>query len=250
MASPRNRRLSQSSTSRERLLRMDAAVLALLMLVAAGPAAHAQAPPDGTIPRVPNPPPPADVALLPGDLRAVKVPGPDNLNEFVRDPFMALALGKALFWDMQVGSDGIQACASCHFRAGADPRSKNQVHPGFGAEFLGPNVQLEAFNFPLTSLANPGVRGALDPATDSSDVVSSQGIHHPGDKLDPDGFFIGSLNTRRVEPRNTPSVINAVFNHRQFWDGRAENVFNGVNHLGKRDPNARLYRADNPQNPI
>ena len=31
-----------------------------------------------------------------------------------------VALGKALFWDMQVGSDGIQACASCHFHAGAD----------------------------------------------------------------------------------------------------------------------------------
>ena len=26
----------------------------------------------------------------------------------------AVALGKALFWDMQVGSDGVQACASCH----------------------------------------------------------------------------------------------------------------------------------------
>ena len=36
-------------------------------------------------------------------------------------------LGKALFWDMQVGSDGIQACATCHFQAGADVRSKNQV---------------------------------------------------------------------------------------------------------------------------
>jgi cytochrome c peroxidase len=229
---------------------MNAAVLALLMLVAAGLAAHAQAPPDVTIPRVPDPPLESDLLNLPEDLRAVAVPGPTNLNEFIRDPFMALALGKALFWDMQVGSDGIQACASCHFRAGADPRSKNQVHPGIEANFLGPNVQLEAFNFPLTSLAEPGVRGALDPATDISDVVSSQGIHHPGGELDPDGFSIGTVNTRRVEPRNTPSVINAVFNHRQFWDGRAENVFNGVNHLGQRDPNARLYRADHPQNPV
>ena len=31
---------------------------------------------------------------------------------------------------MQVGSDGVQACASCHFHAGADNRSKNQVNPG------------------------------------------------------------------------------------------------------------------------
>jgi cytochrome c peroxidase len=229
---------------------MDAAVLALLMLVAAGPAAHTQDSPDGTIPRVPDPPPKADLEQLPGDLRTVEVPGPPNLDEFIRDPFMALALGKALFWDMQVGSDGIQACASCHFRAGADPRSKNQVHPGFGTDFLGPNVQLAVIDFPLTRLAVPEVRGELDSAADTSDVVSSQGIHHPGNELDPDGFSIDSMNTRRVEPRNTPTVINAVFNHRQFWDGRADNVFNGVNHLGQRDPDARLYRADNPQNPV
>jgi cytochrome c peroxidase len=247
--SPRNRRLSHWPSFGERLLRMDAAVLALLMLVGAGLAAHAQDPPDDTIPRVPDPPPKGDLEQLPGDLRAVDVPGPPNLNEFIKDPVMAIALGKALFWDMQVGSDGIQACASCHFRAGADPRSKNQVHPGMWSVFPGANVQLVASDFPLTRLAEADVRGDLDPATDSADVVSSQGIHHPGNALDPDGFSIGSLNTRRVEPRNTPSVINAVFNHRQFWDGRAENVFNGVNHLGKRDPNARLYRADNPQNP-
>ena len=42
----------------------------------------------------------------------------------------ALALGKALFWDQQVGSDG-QACASCHFNAGADARITNQLNPGF-----------------------------------------------------------------------------------------------------------------------
>jgi len=216
----------------------------------------AEAPPDATIPRVPNPPLGTDLASLPGDLRAVAVPGPSNLSDFVKDAAMARALGKALFWDMQVGSDGVQACASCHFRAGADPRSKNQVNPGLkhmpAADLTysvanGPNFQLEAADFPLTRLANPGVRGALDPATDSNDVVSSQGVHHPGNEQDPLGFFVGSANTRRVEPRNTPSVINAVFNHRQFWDGRAENVFNGVNHLGQRDPDAKLFRADDPE---
>jgi len=158
---------------------------------------------------------------------------------------MARALGKALFWDMQVGSDGVQSCASCHFRAGADPRSKNQLSPGLKCMPVadltystgrGPNFQLEAAIFPLTRLANPGVRGALDPITDSNDVVSSQGIHHPGNEADPLRFLVGPANTRRVEPRNAPTTINAVFNHRQFWDGRAENIFNGVNHLGQRDP--------------
>jgi cytochrome c peroxidase len=58
------------------------------------------------------------------------VPDPVQLAAFIGDKTAALKLGKALFWDMQVGSDGITACASCHFHAGADSRSKNQVSPG------------------------------------------------------------------------------------------------------------------------
>lgn len=212
-----------------------------------------------TIPRVPNPPLASDLANLPGDLRAVAVPGPPNLAEFVRDVPMARALGKALFWDMQVGSDGVQACASCHFRAGADPRSRNQLSPGLRKAPVpdlaytaghGPNTQLTPADFPLSRLADPGVRGTLDPGTDSDDVVSSQGVHHLGDGPDPEGFRVAGVNTRRVEPRTTPSVINAVFNHRQFWDGRAENVFNGVNHLGQRDPNASVFVADDSRQPV
>ena len=63
-------------------------------------------------------------------LSALPVPRPANLADFVRDAEAAKVLGKALFWDMQVGSDGVQACATCHFRAGADPRKKNQISPG------------------------------------------------------------------------------------------------------------------------
>ena len=210
---------------------------------------------DVEIPRVPQTQLAADLANLPGDLSSIPVPMPANLGEFVRDEAAVRVLGKALFWDMQVGSDGVQACASCHFRGGADPRSRNQVSPGLlvrnGPDLLfartdGPNGQLQADDFPLTRLAIPGLRGTLDPLADSNDVVSSQGVHHLGGGLDPDGFSVDKLNTRRVEPRNTPTVINAVFNHRQFWDGRADNIFNGVNHLGRRDPDARLFRADQP----
>jgi cytochrome c peroxidase len=247
------------SLGRRSIWRIDAACTALAALIGTGMIIHAQAPPGSTIPRVSNPPLATDLASLPGDLRAVAVPGPSNLDDFVRDRAMARALGKALFWDMQVGSDGVQACASCHFRAGADPRSKNQVSPGLKhvptpdltySTGPGPNYQLTAADFPLSRLATPGIRGALDPTTDSNDAISSLGVHHPGDEEDPLGFFVGAANTRRVEPRNSPSVINAVFNHRQFWDGRAENVFNGVNHLGQRDPNAKLYRADDPRKPV
>jgi cytochrome c peroxidase len=197
----------------------------------------------------------ADDPPRPPSLKTVAVPEPANLGEFVRDRTAAIVLGKALFWDMQVGSDGVQACASCHFRAGADPRSRNQVNPGsrriaadgvadpdttFEAP-LAPNRTLQASDFPLS----PG----------SNDVVSSQGIARfvfggllrTGERLlvvpDMDGFRVGEVNVRRVEARNTPSVVNAVFNHRNFWDGRAANVFNGVNGLGDDDPDAHVYRA-------
>jgi cytochrome c peroxidase len=209
---------------------------------------------DVEIPRVANPPSATDLANLPGDLAAIPVPMPSNINEFVRDATAARMLGKALFWDMQVGSDGVQACASCHFRAGADPRSRNQVSPGLkmhsGADTtfsrVGPNGQLHQDDFPLTRLAIPGIRGGLDASSDTNDVVSSQGVHRLDKGVDEFGFTVAGLNTRRVEPRNTPTVINAVFNHRQFWDGRAEPVFNGVNHVGARDQDARLFRADQP----
>ena len=135
------------------------------------------------IPRVPNPP--TNLANLPGDLATIPIPEPANLNDFVKDRAAAIRLGKALFWDMQVGSDGIQACASCHFRAGADPRSKNQLAPGlksvptpdttfaFGS---GPNYQLQVEDFPFRRLFDPTDRASV-PIHDNNDVVSSQGVH-------------------------------------------------------------------------
>lgn len=72
-------------------------------------------------------------------LRNVVVNDPGGLTDFVRtgsgpggvDPVARQALiqlGKAFFWDRQVGSDG-QACASCHFVAFADNRTRNQLSP-------------------------------------------------------------------------------------------------------------------------
>src|SRR5437867_13261621 len=72
-----------------------------------------------------EPPPP-----IPGSLTGAVVPpvfdritGAPLVPDFVQDVDAAVRLGKALFWDMQAGSDG-QACASCHFHAGADSRAK------------------------------------------------------------------------------------------------------------------------------
>jgi hypothetical protein len=51
-------------------------------------------------------------------------------DAIVQDTRALVVLGKALFWDSGVGSRGDLACASCHFHAGADPRTTNQLNPG------------------------------------------------------------------------------------------------------------------------
>jgi cytochrome c peroxidase len=196
----------------------------------------------------------------PGNLKEIPVPEPTDLGRYVRDREVAIALGKALFWDMQVGSDGVQACASCHFRAGADPRSINQLNPG-GADNpdptinLGLNHQLRASDFPLHKVADPSDRRSRV-LRDIDDVVSSQGVHlrqfvnaERGAVRDmtvpvPDPVFnIDGINTRRAEPRNTPTMINAAYNHSNFWDRRASNLFNGVSVHGAGDSAARVLRA-------
>jgi len=73
--------------------------------------------------------------MVPGMVRAEPPPLPElDLNGILADkPYalkVATLLGKAMFWDIQVGSDGM-ACASCHFQAGADGRVRNQLSPGF-----------------------------------------------------------------------------------------------------------------------
>src|SRR5438477_2260735 len=199
------------------------------------------------------------VAEVPGALGTVPVPKP-NLAGFVRDEAAAVALGKALFWDMQLGSDGIQTCGSCHFHGGADSRLKNQVNPGTlhaatTFEVAKPNATLTPANFPLHRLANPDDRLSAV-LFDADDVVSSQSVTLrsfndiiPGKAeenctVTPDPIFnVGGVNVRRVQPRNTPTMINAIFTFRNFWDGRANAIFNGVDATGPRNPNARVLQV-------
>jgi cytochrome c peroxidase len=212
-------------------------------------------------------------------LKSVAVPGPSDaaLMEVVKDKAAAIQLGKALFWDPRVGSDNKTACATCHFGAGADSRGKNQVSPGLLSRSanlsdnpdntfqLGgaPNYVLTARDFPLTTF-NPV--SSNDPAArlDVNDVISSQGVFNmmfndivgkgktAADDCtsapDPDNFSIHgintNINTRRVEPRNSPTVINAVFNFRNFWDGRGNNMFNGGDPFGLRNNEASVWKFE------
>lgn len=205
--------------------------------------------------------------IPPDPLTGAKVPKVPQLRQYITDRQAAIQLGKALFWDTHVGSDGM-ACASCHFHAGADSRIRNQLEPGgrhagsaTGARFemlpsgqpAGPNTRLHADDFPFWKFADPNDRESTllfktDDVVGSSSVFKRrfQSIDGSGamdvcvSEVD-DIYHLGHLNARQVTDRNAPSVINAVFNFRQFWDGRANNEFNGESSWGARDPNAGVW---------
>ena len=213
----------------------------------------------------------ATLGPIPMSLKGVsppEVPGLlDGPEPIVINKSKAIVLGKALFWDTNVGSDGM-ACASCHFHAGADRRIKNQVAPGGqavkGGQFepgqdahrRGANYRLKRGDFPLNQANVPlreidnhgflrvsddvvGSAGAFGGAFRKSELmetVTDDCVRTP-DEL----FHVRGVGARRVTDRNAPTVINAVFNHRNFWDGRANNVFNGSSPWGDRDPDAGVW---------
>jgi len=205
-------------------------------------------------------------------LKTITVPGPTaaELANLIQDKNAAIALGKAFFWEMQFGSDGQTACATCHFNAGADSRTGNQSDPGLrrvdGNGFpapdsttfhtgFGPNHALSLSDFPLhtSTRDNNNIVGSQGVFRfNFNDVVLGQAAENETSVADSvwsvsDGNG-GMLNVRRSTPRNAPPVINAVFNYRNFWDGRAQRTFNGVNPFGAGDPSAHLLQVD-PNNP-
>lgn len=201
-------------------------------------------------------------------LQPPEVPGLlDGNSPIVVNKNAAIALGKALFWDTNVGSDGM-ACGSCHFHAGADRRTKNQLSPGGKSTTtenqifslsphnteMGPNHTLTQSDFPFHKKQDPF---NINSATiyDTDDVSSSSGtfsgiylsssaFNQSIDECDRTAdpvFHVNGTGTRRVEPRNTPTIINSIFNYRSFWDGRANNVFNGSSPWGDRDQTAGVW---------
>lgn len=192
-------------------------------------------------------------------LKSVTVPKPANLAKYVANEAAAIRLGKALFWDMQLGSDGLTACATCHFHAGTDNRNRNSFNPGSSGVFTsgnGANKSITLADFPFVRFADPEDRTSVRTIV-STDVIGSQGVNRTlfkkvrsGNDLD-DGrhsrstiFSSQGRNVRQVTGRNSPSVINAVFNYANFLDGRANHFFNGVNPFGYQDINARIVRND------
>ena len=127
----------------------------------------------------------ADVARA--ALPPVPVPPENPVTEPKR------VLGKMLFWDEQLSSDGSVACGTCHRPAygGADPRVGR----------------------------NPGVdKGTIDDVLGSPGIVSLDGnghaVPHPvfGDRP-------------QVTPRRALSNFGALWADELFWDGRARTEF-------------------------
>jgi len=102
-------------------------------------------------------------------------------------------LGKILFWDEQLSSDGTVACGTCHRpgAGGADPRAAR--HPGVD-------------------------KGTID------DVMGSPGIVALGRDGRPQAdpvFGTASQVTSRLSPSN----FMALWAEELFWDGRAGSLF-------------------------
>lgn len=186
----------------------------------------------------------------------VPVPEPSNLHMYVADRQAGIQLGKALFWDMQLGSDGMTACATCHHHAGSDSRSRNSVHPGVDGQFHGgrANADLTLADFPFVRFS-PNPESQLSTRIiERDDRVGAQGVNRtrfftvvegqavePGRTIRDDTFTRNARNLRQNTPRTAPTVVNAVFNFANFWDGRANHFFNGVDPFGPLNQGARVW---------
>ena len=202
--------------------------------------------------------PSASAQFLEPSLKMAIRPEPTNLNDFIADREAAVRLGKALFWDIRLGSDGQTACATCHHHAGVDSRVSNLANPGADGNFepgCVPGQPIPANLFPTTRYQVAADRFS-NQTVNIDDVVGSPGVLREAFLgLDANGneirsalnepvFVANGATHRQVTDRNTPSTINAVFNVRQFWDGRANAWFNGVNPFGPVDDAARVWKVN------
>lgn len=193
-------------------------------------------------------------------LWTLQTPLPANLSEFVQDNEKAIELGKALFWDMQMGSDGKTACATCHYSGGGDTRDRGQGHPGALGVFqnLAPNQQFTHDDFPTRKLSDPDDAFSAV-MRDSTEVVGSQGVHKQAfngvdlgldgaDEVDdcsgePDFLnHVNGINVRQTTGRNAPAAINAIHYVDAFWDGRARSDFNGNDPHGQGNADAVVQK--------
>jgi len=182
------------------------------------------------------------VGVLVGAAGAASAASP---ADFIKNQQQAIALGKALFWDSQSGGDGVTACATCHFSEGRDRRVTNTTNPGPDGVFAltPPGGTVTAANFPVHSDDRLGSQGVV--AAQFRRIVPGSAA----DDCQVTGSPVFGLN-RQVTGRNTPSQFQAAVNIHNFWDGRANNIFNGSSPGGTADANAGIWLPGKRRGPL
>jgi cytochrome c peroxidase len=115
---------------------------------------------------------------------------------------------------------------------------QNQLSNPF--EAFKANYLLTSSDFPIHSGQRVGSSGVFRRAF--ADAAAGDAADTGLDLSDLPTFTAGGLNVRQVTLRNTPTVINSVFNYRTFWDGRASNIFTGLTPFGDSDNRANALR--------
>jgi cytochrome c peroxidase len=132
-------------------------------------------------------------------------PVPVPAATVIIDQDAAVRLGRALFWDQQLGggNGALMACASCHYQAGTDSHPA-RVDAGIldNGHLASLGVQFSAFN-------------SLD--CDAANCQAADNCSGTGSWL-------------RTGVQSPPVVESNTIH--SFWDGRANNTFNGVNESG------------------
>lgn len=142
-------------------------------------------------------------------------PIPVDPSAVIIDQAAAERLGRALFWDQQLGSGNgaMMACASCHYQAGTDS-NPDRVAAGVQA-----NGHLGSLGVKFASFSSLDCDGGNCQAIDKCSATG------------------GWLRTGV----QSPPVVESEYLH-SFWDGRANRTFNGVDMTGQ--PVDGLFERD------
>jgi cytochrome c peroxidase len=167
-----------------------------------------------------------------------------NMDELVVDRDAAIQLGKALFWDMRVGSDGQTACATCHYAAGADSRQSETGGMRRGSMGVAKRIltsaptttaDLERSTAWTTSGWEASCRREWGNAWASHCVTTPTVPSHlaPQDRPILEQCEKGGGAQARMDTcKNSSTVIGASAMDRLFHDGSARGTFNGYDILG------------------
>ncbi|HWG84682.1 MAG TPA: cytochrome c peroxidase, partial [Deinococcales bacterium] len=157
-----------------------------------------------------------------------QVAAPRMQGSSIVDFDAAVRLGKTLFWDVQAGSDGVTACATCHFKAGADDRLALNPGPnGVFDETIAGKKYTPGDKVPLARTRTDDVIGSPGVLPADFRAVGKAGAL---DECLPGHSVFGS--ERQVTGVNAPSAVGALYYQELFWDGRASATFNGLDPSG------------------